>query len=67
MDLRKYLDRKKMRPFEFAALCGVSRPAVSMWLHEYRTPDLTSALKIAHATKGEIPVEAWKKKSKRAA
>lgn len=58
--LAKYLeDNNKETQTAFADRAGVSAQAVSGWLSGERWPDVTSAVAIARATDGAVPVESW--------
>jgi len=43
----------------FAKNVGVSEAFLTQILREKRFPSLNTALKIEHATNGEVPVESW--------
>lgn len=57
--LRACLDKTGESQAEFARRIGVSKSYMSELLSGGKTPSLSLALKIADATRGSVPVEAW--------
>ena len=54
MKLKDYLKVRKMSQVEFAKLTGISKPAISNYIHGVRTPTLEIANKIFKFTKGAV-------------
>lgn len=63
--LRSYLKRTGQMQKEVAAAAGLLEDQVSRFLSGDRNPSLSSALAIAKATGGAVPVEAWRRRSRR--
>lgn len=51
-----YLKRQKMTQKDFAALVGVSQPAVSQWISGSKGIDIRTAHRIEERTRGRVSV-----------
>lgn len=71
MKLKTYMERHKLSPARFAALIGVSQPAVHRYVHNGRIPQRDVMLRIVEATGGKVtPTDFYdveQKKSRRKA
>lgn len=57
--LRGYLREQTETQTAFATRAGVTGPQLSLFLSGHRTPALATALRIAQASAGAVPVESW--------
>ena len=58
-NLARYITGAQISKSEFARDVGISAPYLSQILGGIRRPSLDVALRIAAATDGNVPVEAW--------
>lgn len=58
--LRRYIDREHLTRKQFAALAGLNFSYVCRLYKGNRRPGVDTALAIEKATRGAIPVRAWR-------
>ena len=59
MNLKKYLEDKKIPWYEFAVKVGVSPNSVGDWINGRKFPRPKNIMKIFKATKGEVNLQDW--------
>ena len=57
--LGRFLEAKGISPAEASRQIGVSRAAMSVWLHAAQRPRPEMRMRIAKWTRQAVPVEAW--------
>lgn len=63
--LRRFLTKSELRPYQLARLAGISQMQLSHLITERRRPSLDVAIALDEASRGAIPPQSWKRRTRK--